>query len=87
MNPVIKFTNVSKRFGDLNPAQKIEGLSKGTRAKVALSLAMAHHPQLLIMDEPTSGLDPLVRREFLESMIDVAAEGRWLHLEMPLFRI
>ena len=59
-----------------SPSQKIKGLSKGTRAKVALSLAMAHRPQLLIMDEPTSGLDPLVRREFLESMIDVAAEGR-----------
>ena len=31
---------------------------------------------MLILDEPTSGLDPLVRREFLESMVDVAAEGR-----------
>ena len=36
------------------------------RAKVSLSLAMAHKPELLILDEPTSGLDPLVRREFLE---------------------
>ena len=56
--------------------QKIKHLSKGTRAKVALSLALAHKPELLILDEPTSGLDPLVRREFLESMIDVASEGR-----------
>ena len=46
------------------------------RAKVSLSLAMAHKPELLILDEPTSGLDPMVRREFLESMVDVAAEGR-----------
>jgi ABC-2 type transport system ATP-binding protein len=37
---------------------------------------MAHDPQLLVLDEPTSGLDPLVRREFLESMVDVAAAGR-----------
>jgi energy-coupling factor transporter ATP-binding protein EcfA2 len=37
---------------------------------------MAHEPELLILDEPTSGLDPLVRREFLESMVDVAAGGR-----------
>ena len=37
---------------------------------------MAHNPELLILDEPTSGLDPMVRREFLESMVDVAAEGR-----------
>jgi ABC-2 type transport system ATP-binding protein len=46
------------------------------RAKVALSLAMAHEPELLVLDEPTSGLDSLVRREFLESMVDVAAAGR-----------
>jgi ABC-2 type transport system ATP-binding protein len=70
-----EYDKLAKRF-DLDRKQKIKGLSKGTRAKVALSLAMAHRPQLLIMDEPTSGLDPLVRREFLESMIDVAAEGR-----------
>ncbi len=70
-----EYDKLTKRF-DLDRSQKIKGLSKGTRAKVALSLAMAHRPQLLIMDEPTSGLDPLVRREFLESMIDVAAEGR-----------
>lgn len=60
----------------LDPRQKIKNLSKGNRAKVALSLSLAHKPELLILDEPTSGLDPLVRREFLESMIDVAAEGR-----------
>jgi ABC-2 type transport system ATP-binding protein len=71
----VEYDRLMRRF-DLNPSQTIKGLSKGTRAKVALSLAMAHRPQLLIMDEPTSGLDPLVRREFLESMIDVAAEGR-----------
>ena len=37
---------------------------------------MAHSPELLILDEPTSGLDTLVRREFLESMVDIAAAGR-----------
>lgn len=51
-------------------------MSKGQRAKVALSLALSHDLELLILDEPTSGLDPLVRREFLESMIDRAATGR-----------
>jgi ABC-type multidrug transport system ATPase subunit len=56
--------------------RKISRLSKGMRAKVALSLAMAHRPELLILDEPTSGLDTMVRREFLESMVDIAAEGR-----------
>jgi ABC-2 type transport system ATP-binding protein len=56
--------------------RKIKHLSKGQRAKVALSLALAHDPELLILDEPTSGLDPLVRREFLESMIERVSTGR-----------
>jgi ABC-2 type transport system ATP-binding protein len=56
--------------------RRLNQLSKGMRAKVALSLAMAHSPELLILDEPTSGLDTMVRREFLESMVDIAAEGR-----------
>jgi ABC-2 type transport system ATP-binding protein len=46
------------------------------RAKVSLSIALATEPELLILDEPTSGLDVLVRREFLESMVDLAGEGR-----------
>jgi ABC-2 type transport system ATP-binding protein len=63
------------------PAQKkISELSKGMRAKVSLALAMAHNPELLILDEPTSGLDTLVRREFLESMVDRAANGQTVFL-------
>jgi len=60
--------------------RRLRHLSKGMRAKVALALAMAHHPELLILDEPTSGLDTMVRREFLESMVEVAAEGRTVFL-------
>jgi ABC-2 type transport system ATP-binding protein len=56
--------------------RKIRHLSKGQRAKVALALALAHDPELLILDEPTSGLDPLVRREFLESLLERVAVGR-----------
>ncbi len=59
---------------------KIKNLSKGGHAKVALALAMAHQPDLLILDEPTSGLDTLVRRKFLESMVDVAAANRTVFL-------
>jgi len=60
----------------LPPARKLKALSKGMRAKVALSLALAHQPDVLLLDEPTSGLDTMVRREFLESMVDLAAAGR-----------
>ena len=59
---------------------KIRDLSKGMRAKVALALAMAFDPPLLVLDEPTSGLDPIVRRAFLESMVDRAAAGQTVFL-------
>ncbi|MCX7411598.1 MAG: ABC transporter ATP-binding protein [Planctomycetales bacterium] len=69
-----RYEDLVQRFGlDEKP---IKSLSKGMQGKVSLSLAMAHEPDLLVLDEPTSGLDPLVRREFLESMIEIAAEGR-----------
>ncbi|TWU47684.1 ABC transporter ATP-binding protein [Rubripirellula reticaptiva] len=61
---------------DVPAGVKLKNMSKGQRAKVALALATAHDPKLLILDEPTSGLDPMVRRQFLESMVDRAALGR-----------
>lgn len=70
-----RYRNLIHRF-ELPADRRVKDLSKGMRAKVGLSLAMAHEPELLVLDEPTSGLDSLVRREFLESMSDVAASGR-----------
>ena len=60
----------------LKRGAKLKSLSKGEYAKVGLALALAPDPQVLILDEPTSGLDLRVRREFLESMVTLAAEGR-----------
>ena len=65
---------------ELNEQATIKSLSKGMRAKVSLALALAHDPELLILDEPTSGLDAMVRREFLESMVDRAATGKTVFL-------
>lgn len=56
--------------------KRISTMSRGMKAKVGLALSISHDPELLILDEPTSGLDPIIRREFLESMVDVAATDR-----------
>ena len=69
------FDRLAKDF-DLELDQRIRSLSKGGQAKVALALSIAHQPELIILDEPSSGLDAIVRRHFLESMIDIAAQGR-----------
>jgi ABC-2 type transport system ATP-binding protein len=74
-----RYGEATKGFG-LPPGRKIKALSKGMRAKVSLALALASDPALLILDEPTSGLDAMVRREFLESMVDLAAGGRTVFL-------
>ena len=74
-----EYLRLVESFG-LPTDQKISNLSKGMRAKVILSLAMAHKPPLLLLDEPTSGLDTLVRREFLESMVDMTASGQTVFL-------
>jgi ABC-2 type transport system ATP-binding protein len=70
-----RYAGLTEGFG-LPPNRKIKELSKGMRAKVSLAIAVASDPALLILDEPTSGLDVLVRREFLESMVDLAGAGR-----------
>jgi len=56
---------------------KVRALSRGQQAKLALLLAMAYRPELLILDEPTTGLDVVVRRNFLEGVIElIQEEGR-----------
>jgi len=55
-------------FG-LDRRQVLKGLSKGQRTRVSLLIAMAYHPELLILDEPTGGLDPVMRRTILEDLL------------------
>ena len=57
-----------KRF-QLDPAQKTSHLSRGQRTQLALIGAVCPEPELLVLDEPTSGLDPIVRREFIQTVI------------------
>jgi ABC-2 type transport system ATP-binding protein len=58
----------------LDPSQKAGKLSGGERAQLALTLAIAKRPDLLILDEPVARLDPLARREFLQSLMAYIAE-------------
>jgi ABC-2 type transport system ATP-binding protein len=59
---------------DLDPSQKAGTLSGGQRAQLALTLAVAKRPELLILDEPVASLDPLARREFLQDLMESVAE-------------
>ena len=54
---------------ELSPRKRVSALSKGMTAKLGLLIALAHSPDLLILDEPTSGLDPIIREDFLESVL------------------
>ncbi len=57
----------------LDPGQRAGKLSGGQRAQLALTLAVAKRPELLILDEPVASLDPLARREFLQSLMEFVA--------------
>ncbi len=53
----------------LDVRQRTSHLSKGQRTQLALVAAICGEPELLVLDEPTSGLDPIVRREFIQTVI------------------
>ncbi|MFI2239962.1 ABC transporter ATP-binding protein [Streptomyces chrestomyceticus] len=62
-----------RRLG-IDPAQRAGALSGGQRAQLALTLAVAKRPELLLLDEPVAALDPLARREFLRGLMEFVAE-------------
>jgi len=59
---------------DLALKQKVGQLSGGQQAQVALTLALAKEPQLLVLDEPVASLDPLARREFLNAVMEAVVD-------------
>jgi len=63
-----------ERF-DLDPNKKVASLSRGMKAQLSLLCAVCPQPDLLLLDEPTSGLDPIVRREFIRTVIGAFQEG------------
>jgi len=50
-------------------------LSGGQQAQVALTMALAKRPRLLVLDEPVAGLDPIARRDFMKTLVDAVAAG------------
>jgi len=78
LNPGWDDALARQRIGQLalDPKQRAGSLSGGQRAQLALTLAMAKRPELLILDEPVASLDPLARREFLQGLMETVAEQR-----------
>ena len=76
LNPAWDAAYAERRIGriDLDPAQRAGKLSGGQRAQLALTLAIAKRPRVLILDEPVASLDPLARREFLQDLMEAVAE-------------
>jgi ABC-2 type transport system ATP-binding protein len=76
MNPAWDAGAAEHRISQLglDPEQKAGKLSGGQRAQLALTLAIAKRPEVLILDEPIASLDPLARREFLQLLMEVTAE-------------
>jgi ABC-2 type transport system ATP-binding protein len=76
LNPGWDDELAQRRIGQvgLDPKQRGGSLSGGQRAQLALTLALAKRPELLLLDEPVASLDPLARREFLRSLMEAVAE-------------
>lgn len=64
------FQHYLEKF-DIDHKKKVKQLSKGTKMKFSLAVALSHGADLIIMDEPTSGLDPIFRREILDILYGI----------------
>ena len=71
-----ELVNGLSRAWEVDLRERVKGMSVGQRQKLSILLALGHRPDLLILDEPVASLDPVARRQFLEQIIDVAADGR-----------
>jgi ABC-2 type transport system ATP-binding protein len=64
-----------KEWG-IDERARIKSMSVGERQKLSILLAFGHEPDLLILDEPVASLDPIARRQFLEQLVEISADGR-----------
>ena len=63
------------RSFDISVDKKIRTLSKGQKSRCGLVVALAHHPELLLLDEPSSGLDPVIRQDILSAIIRLIGDS------------
>jgi ABC-2 type transport system ATP-binding protein len=76
LNPRWDARMAATRVGELglDPKQRAGKLSGGQHAQLALTMAIAKRPELLVLDEPVASLDPLARREFLQRLMEAVAD-------------
>jgi ABC-2 type transport system ATP-binding protein len=86
LNPTWDDTRARRRLATAKVPldRKVSKLSGGQHAQLALALAIGKQPDLLILDEPLASLDPLARREFLQTLMTIAAEGTTVILSSHL---
>lgn len=72
-------------FSNLGPfaRRRAQALSGGMKQKLALSCALMHDPEFLILDEPTTGVDPLSRHQFWEILLQLKSEGVTVLVSTP----
>jgi len=72
-------------FSGLGPfhRRRAGALSGGMKQKLALSCALVHDPQVLVLDEPTTGVDPLSRRQFWDILRELKAQGSTIMISTP----
>jgi len=77
MNPGFDRAGAERRMGELGIplGRKAGKLSGGQQAQVALTLALAKRPRILVLDEPAANLDPVARREFMRSLVAAVADS------------
>lgn len=61
---------------ELDLDERVTSMSIGQQQKLSILLALGHRPDLLVLDEPVASLDPIARRQFLEQIVDIAADGK-----------
>jgi ABC-2 type transport system ATP-binding protein len=76
LNRIFDDAFAQRRLADLgiDPRQRVGRLSGGQHSQLALTLALARRPRLLVLDEPTASLDPLARHDFMAAVMTAMAE-------------